>query len=100
MDSLYVRFKFGMSAPEFKKLAKEHPHLYDLVFDGVIEPGHRFQMRPVLDENGVGFTRDDLLLIKDRHKFLDWARNSGLYDEKSLDDLEWLICQEMMKEML
>lgn len=92
MDSLYVRFKFGMKSEEFRKLALQHPKLYDLEFDGAIERVRNFNV-------GRFFDIDTTHKLKDRHKFLDWARNSGLYDEKSLDDLEWLICQEMMKEL-
>jgi len=99
VDSLYVRFKFGMSEKEFNKLAQEHPQLHDLVFDGGIVPKHRFQMRPVLEERGVGFTRDGIFYIGDRHKFIDWAKSCGLYGEADIQNLEYLICGELMKEM-
>lgn len=94
MDSLYVRFKFGMKSEEFRKLALQHPKLNDLEFDGGVE-----LFRIEAWSNGQMVPAGTLYKLTDRHKFLDWARNSGLYDEKSLDDLEWLICQEMMKEL-
>ena len=95
MDSLYVRFKFGMTDWEFAKLALLNPKLYDLEFDGAVE-----RYRQTSNLNGVVSHVGDIYMIKDRHKFIDWAKSCGLYNEADIQNLEYLICGELMKEMM
>mgnify|MGYP000446816567 CR=1 FL=1 len=85
MDSLYIRLKFGMPVEEFGRIVRQHPNLE--------------RLRRYLQVQESTHPRIKYVL-KQPLRFLDWAKTSELYDEAQLENLEWLICQELMKEMV
>ena len=87
MDSLYVRLKFGISINEFLNLF-EVAHREQLQASGAVTYLHSTETEDFRSR----------AVIADRHKFLEWAKGCGLYDDIALDSLEYLICQEMMNE--
>jgi len=96
VDSLYVRLKFGIPNAEFQSLfgfvcAEE------LLESGAIERIHSTFAQ------GLKFGAHTLAVatvrIANRHKFLEWAKSCGRYDDLALENLEYLICQEIMNEV-
>lgn len=98
MDSLYIRLKFGMPMNEFNRLVLQYPNLVRL--QGSLQVNSQFiEFGSVL--GAVNPSRSEpKYVLKQPLRFLDWAKTSELYDEAQLENLEWLICQELMKEMV
>lgn len=95
MDSLYVRLKFGIPSAEFQELFG-FVRGTDLLTCGAVERIHSTFAQGL--KSGAHTLAVSTVRIGDRHKFLEWAKSCGLYDDIALDSLEYLICQEMMNE--
>lgn len=96
MDSLYVRLKFGIPNAEFQELFG-FVRAEEILSSGAVERIHStFAQGLKAGERTV--VPVTTVRIADRHKFLEWAKNCGMYDDIALDSLEYLICQELMNE--
>jgi len=98
VDSLYVRLKFGIPKSEFQELFG-FVNGGELLAQDAVEVVHSTRVvRAGL--TGPVQVSDSTVRIANRHKFLEWAKACGRYDDLALDNLEYLICQEIMNEVV